>query len=152
MRKMKWTIWILIIAAAGWGCSSLTPYPAEPETIHFSGGGTTGPLAIRRIELQFSNGRAEMTVPRNGRLAARAIVQVKGNGFFKGAWVVDDQVVEIISTMVTFGDTLTIDMAPSTILPTFDPGRHRLTLKIDQPLFSGLTIPNLFYTVTVNEK
>jgi hypothetical protein len=138
------------MVTAVWGCSSLTPVPAEPETIHFSGGGTTGPLAIRRVELQFSDGRAGMTVPRNSKLAARAIVQVKGNGLFKGSWVVDDQVVEIISTMVTFGDTLTIDMAPSTLLPTFDPGQHRLTLKVDQPV-SSLAMPTIVYGVTVNE-
>ncbi|MBI1820996.1 MAG: hypothetical protein HYR79_04730 [Nitrospirae bacterium] len=151
MKINQWAVWILILGVVGGtGCSPLAPIPVQSETVHFSGGSTTGPLTIRRVELRFSNGQAETIVPRNGKLSTQAIIQFNGNGLFRASWLVDDRVVEAVSTTVTFGNTLTVDMAPPTRLPTFEPGQHRLTLRIEQPV-SSLTIPTLIFMVTADE-
>ena len=153
MRTTHWVLWIVVmtvvVAGAVAGCSSLTPVPPQPAPVHISGGTTTGPLKIRRVELQFSNGRAQITVPGNSKLTARALIQFNGNGLFRATWLVDDIIVGIVSTTVTYGDTLTIDTAPEVVLPTLEPGLHRLMLRVEEPA-SALTMPAINYMVTVS--
>lgn len=142
---------VSLLLLGGSGCDRLRPIDAPPSYMHLSGGMTTGPLALRRIELQFPNQRGEITVPLHSRLAARATIQFDGNGLFRAAWVVDGRVIETVSLTVTFGDTLTMDTAPSTVLPTLEPGPHDLTLRIEQPLPS-FTVPVIRYWVITNSE
>ena len=132
------------------GCANLRPIKAHSAYIHLSGGMTTGPLALRRIELQFSNQRGEITIPQHSQLTGQAIIQFNGNGLFRAYWVVDGRVIEPVSLMVTFGDTLTIDTAPATVLPTLEPGQHELTLRIEQPI-PPFTVPVIRYWVTTSK-
>ena len=124
--------------------------PSAP-LFHLSGGSTTGPLQIRRMELVFSNNRGEMTVQRNERgLSARAIIQFSGNGPFEGMWEVDGRNVELVNLEVTFGNTLNLEMSPATVLPTFEPGLHQVTIKIQRPV-PAFPIPTISYMVTAND-
>jgi hypothetical protein len=151
MGTLQLKIWVLVVVmVAGIGCSKLTPIPTQLPHVTISGGTTTGLLTLRRVELQFMNGRSQITVPRDSSLAARAIVQFNGNGLFRALWIVDGRVVGTVSMLVTFGDTLTIDTAPGTILPAFEPGLHEVTLRIEQPV-STLTVPAITYMVTVDK-
>jgi len=150
-KRQVWiAVLVLLLLHAISGCANLRPVDAPPPYIHLSGGMTTGPLALRRIELQFPNQRGEITVALHSHLTARASVQFNGNGLFRADWVVDGRVVEAISFMVTFGDTLTIDTAPTTVLPTLEPGPHELTLRIEQPIPS-FSVPVIRYWVMTSE-
>ena len=137
-------------AAAVAGCGGLTPVVPPPSQPRLSGGTTTGPLTIRRIELTFPDGRPQTTVARNSPLTARAVVQFNGTGPFRAAWVVDGRSVELVTAMVTFGDTLTIESGAATVLPTFEPGPHELSLRIEEPK-TTLPSPLIRYNVTVDE-
>jgi hypothetical protein len=150
VRQVWIAVLMLSLFLAVSSCARLRPVDAPPPYIHLSGGVTTGPLVLRRIELQFPNQRGEITVPLHSQLTARAIVQFNGNGLFRADWVVDGRVIETISLMVTYGDTLTIDTAPTTVLPTLEPGPHELTLRIEQPAPS-LTVPLIRYWVSTDE-
>ncbi len=130
------------LAAAGllWlaGCAAGTPAPSEPPsplpTVRVTGGGkTTGPLVIDRIEITFENGFGSITVDRGARLTARAVVRFSGNGVFRATWLVDGRPLEQVQHLVTYGETLTVEAGRVAPLPTFEPGGHTLTLKVEQP-------------------
>ncbi|MBI5441231.1 MAG: hypothetical protein HY900_08480 [Deltaproteobacteria bacterium] len=131
-------------------CGELRPVVPPPSQPRLSGGTTTGPVSIRRVELSFADGRPLANVPRNSRVGARAVVQFNGTGPFRASWLVDGRPVELVSTMVSFGDTLTFDTAPATVLPTFEPGAHEVSLRVEQPA-TTLPSPQIRYFVTVDE-
>ncbi len=151
IRRLTALLFILLFA----GCSAMdvkgntesTSLPQPRYTITGSGGKTTGPLKITRIELNFSNGRGEITVPMNSRMRPYAIIRFDGNGLFRAVWEVDGRKLEDVAINITFGDTLTLRTRPDTILPTFEPGPHRLTLNVTEPA-AGFDIPVITYFVT----
>ena len=133
------------------GCSAMSPGPApeRPESFYqLSGGTNTGPLELRRMELTFSNDRGEITVPFDSRLRATAIIRFDGSGLFRATWVLDGREIETVVINIVFGDTLKLSMKKGMHLPTFDPGPHQLTLKIQDPA-TALTLPVITYFVTL---
>lgn len=139
---------LLTIGAVLAGCANLRPIEPPPYA-RLSGGVTTGPLTLRSVALTFSNERGEITVPRDSRPTAHATIRFNGNGLFRANWVVDDYTVETVSLTVTYGNTLELDTAPATVLPTLEPGRHLVTLHIDNPV-PPFDLPVITYTVTAN--
>ncbi len=153
---MKRLIFLIIVALAIFsltGCATTNEGKTDilqPEInyqITGSGGATTGPLKIKRIEIGFQNQRGEITVPMNSKLKAYAVIKFDGNGLFRATWMVDGRVLEEIAITVSYGDTLTIWTSSSTIIPTFEPGPHTLTLKIKEPKPS-FKVPVIRYFVT----
>ena len=122
--------------------------PSQPlYTIMGSGGKTTGPLRLTRIELNFQNDRGEITVPINGKVLPYAIIRFDGNGLFRATWIVDDRPLEEVSINITFGNTIILRTSPGTVFPTFEPGQHTLTLRITQPV-PPFDVPVIRYFVT----
>ena len=148
--KLPLFLGVILVLTGVTGC--VTARDTVPPTLyHLSGSTTTGPLQVRRVEITFPNERGEITVQRNYKdLKAKAIIRFNGNGPFRAAWVVDERTVEFVTVMVTFGDTLTIETAPATVLPTFEPGIHSVTLNIMDPL-PPFNVPVVNYVVTVDE-
>jgi hypothetical protein len=132
------------------GCNDMTKQsqtaPAQPPYYRLSGGTTTGPLQVKRVELLFPNNRGDITVPINSKLSVKAIVQFNGNGLFRATWEVDGRVLENVAINVSYGDTLELVAKKTTVLPTFEPGPHRVTLKIEQPKTS-FVVPTVNYFV-----
>ncbi len=116
-----------------------------------SGGRTTGPLELTRIEMNFSNGRGDITVPMNSSLGAYAVIRSNGNGLFRAAWEVDGRPLEELAFNMSFGSTLTVRTGQGTILPTFEPGPHRLSLKVREPV-PAFSVPVIEYFVTGEEE
>ncbi len=137
------------------GCAAMTEQEgAQTEQAfqpHYefsgSGGKATGPLKMTRIELNFSNNLGDITIPMNSRLDAYAIIRFDGNGLFRASWLVDGRILEHVAINVTSGNTLTLRTAAGTIIPTFEPGPHSLTLKVEEPV-PGFKIPVITYFVT----
>ncbi len=142
----KILILAVLFASGLTACGAL--YPVPPTKVGASSA-SPGSLSIRSIELEFDNGRAQITVPYNGRLVARATIQVEGTGVLRAAWLVDDTVVELITRPLVHGDVLKLQSAGTTMLPTFSPGKHSVRIRIDEPQ-TAMTLPVIFYTV-VNE-
>jgi hypothetical protein len=148
-------VWVLLVVFFFFGCSSVrlneerkTPVTFHPQyTITGSGGETTGPLKITRIELNFSNDRGDMTIARNSELCAYAIIRFNGNGLFRASWEVDGIPLEAVEIHITFGNTITLRTGDSTIIPTFEPGPHNLTLRVKEPI-PDFEIPIIKYFVT----
>lgn len=140
---------ILLCGCSDMGSRGTVSTEQSPMNYTFSGSGgkTTGPLKITRIELNFSNNRGEITVPINSRLRPYAVIRFDGNGLFRAAWEVDGRKLEEVAIPVTFGNTLTLYIREGTVLPTFEPGPHRLTLKVYEPL-TNFEIPFITYFVT----
>ncbi|HHM04535.1 MAG TPA: hypothetical protein ENJ19_02170, partial [Gammaproteobacteria bacterium] len=107
---------------------------------------TAGPLVINRVELQFENGRGDITVPLNASLKAQALINYTGNGVLAARWVVDGRPIQQINRSLSFGSDVVIETGDIPPLPTFEPGSHRLSLQILQPR-ANLRIPVLRYFV-----
>lgn len=128
------------------GCAELRPVPVS-QTGAMGGGSTTVPLAIRRVEMVFDNGRAQITVPRNGKLGVRATLQFDGSGPLQAAWLVDGAPAELVSRNVAFGETVVLEIAPTTPITTLAEGSHEITLRINQPS-TTLQMPRIRYVVS----
>ncbi len=124
------------------------PPPAAPHS-EITGGTTTGPLRIERLELVFDNGFGSITVPQHSHLTATATLRFSGTGLLRGTWRVDGRPIEEVSLVVTHGATLRLPLAPTTVLPTFEPGRHDLTLVIVEP-HPDFDLPTIHYMVTLD--
>lgn len=146
----RWALAALLgfgaLAAACAG-APLATSPAPGPRFHLTGGTTTGPLRLERIELAFDGGFGEATVAQHGRLRARAVIRFSGNGAFRAQWKADGRVLEVVSLLVTFGSTLTLPLAETTVLPTHESGPHELTLDVLQPV-PEFPLPVVRYFVT----
>jgi hypothetical protein len=106
------------------------------------------PFSLRRLELRFDNGRGDVTVPRDSRdLTAYVDVLFNGTGQLIAQWEVDGRVLAVVHEYLTFGSRTTIRTPTVPPLPTFEPGLHRLTLRVLQPAVS-FEIPVITYYVT----
>ena len=143
------TLWLWVTLAVVAGCAG-GPRPTAdappPPRIRVTGGATTGPLTLGRIEITLDNGFGSATVERNGPVRARAVINLSGNGLFRATWLVDGRPVEQVQHLVTYGTTLTLETGPGNPLPTFEPGNHQVTLRIDEPA-GGLKAPTVRYFV-----
>lgn len=136
------------VVVLGMGCAAPGPgAPASQPPYRLSGGITAGPLAVRRVELTFGSGRAEVTARRDERVGARAVIRFAGSGPFDAVWVVDGRPVETVALLITFGDTLTLETGAP--LPTFEPGPHAVTLRIHAPA-GAPPAPSITYVVTTD--
>jgi hypothetical protein len=108
---------------------------------------TTGPFALQRLELRFANGRGEITVPRDTRkLKAFADIVYVGSGILTAAWEVDGRTLAIIHETLTFGARKVIESPDAPEFPTFEPGLHRVTLRIISPT-TDFIVPTINYYV-----
>ena len=108
---------------------------------------TTGPFALRRLELRFANGRGEITVPRDSpKLKAYADILFNGSGLLTAAWEVDGRTLAIIHEYLTFGSRKVIESPDTPEFPTFEPGLHRITFRVISPV-PGFTVPTINYYV-----
>jgi hypothetical protein len=145
----------LLLSSLICACAAVEPGEGTgatmPPPLHYSfsgsGGKTTGPLNITRVELNFQNDRGEITVPLKSRISAYAVIRFDGNGLFRASWEADGRVLEEVAIHVVFGKTLTLTTRPATILPTFEPGPHYVALRIKEPV-PGFDIPVIRYFVT----
>ena len=144
--------WLAILAVAGalGACADMRPVIPSASGALPAQGAAAGPFAVRRIELQFEDGRAERTVARGGTVTARAIVQTQGTGVLRGAWLANGQPVGTFALTVNAGATVTIGSGAATPLPTVVPGPHTLSLRIDEPAIT-LAAPVIHYLVTAEE-
>jgi len=124
--------------------------PAAGPAFEITGGATTGPLRIDRLEIRFENGFGSVTVAQNERLRAEAVIRFSGSGPFRAEWRVDGRPVEPVNLIVANGSTLHLSTAPSTVLPTFEPGAHEVTLRILDPTPSPGS-PVIRYMVTMEK-
>lgn len=111
-----------------------------------SKGQTTGPLAIKSIELSFQNGQGDITLSADSQPQPQAIIAFNGNGLFQAQWQVDGRVIEQVSLNVVFGKTLKLYPLAATQFPTFEPGLHTVSLKILAPQ-STLDSPLISYFI-----
>ena len=110
---------------------------------------TIGPLSIRRIELRFANGQGMVTVPQHTpKLRAFAEITYSGSGLLQAAWEVDGRIISLVREYLTFGGRVVIASPEPPVLPTFEPGLHRVTLRLDPGTFAP-EVPTIFYMVTV---
>mgnify|MGYP002639649207 FL=1 len=114
-------------------------------SFEITGGRGSGLLDIKRIDLAFENGFPQMTVNPGDSISATAIISFSGNGLFRAAWKVGEQIVEQVNIPVTFGSRLRLPLNSSTILPTLIPGEHILKLEVQSP--ATLMVPRVHYFV-----
>ncbi|NOY44492.1 MAG: hypothetical protein GXP50_03435 [Deltaproteobacteria bacterium] len=136
----------LTVLLAGCAGAPQAP-PGRPALPPVQGGATTGPLRIERVEITFPNGFGSITVPKGGRLTARAVIRCSGNGAFRADWVVDGRVVETVTRTVAYGTTFEVTTSRDA-LPTFEPGPHTVTLLIREPE-PGFDLPVVRYFVVM---
>jgi hypothetical protein len=106
------------------------------------------PFSVRRLELRFDNGRGDVTVPKDSaNLVAYVDILFNGSGQLIAQWEVDDRVLAVVHEYLTFGSRTTMRTPTVPPLPTFEPGLHRLTLRILQPPVN-FEIPVITYYVT----
>ena len=139
--------WWVVLALAGCagGPRPDSAAPVAPR-LRVTGGATTGPLTLTRVEITLDNGFGSATVERNGRIRARAVINLSGNGVFRATWLVDGRPLEQVQHLVTYGTTLVLETGEDTPLPTFEPGTHWVTLRIDEPA-GDIEVPAVRYFV-----
>jgi hypothetical protein len=99
------------------------------------------------VELRFDNGRGEITVQKDARdLVASADILFNGTGLLIAAWEVDGRTLAVVQEFLTFGSRAVVATPGVPPLPTFEPGRHELTLKVLQPA-TTFAIPTVSYYV-----
>jgi hypothetical protein len=105
------------------------------------------PFSLRRVELRWDNGRGDITVPKDfADLLAYADILFNGNGQLIVAWEVDGRTLSVQHEYLTFGGRTTLRTPKVPPVPTFEPGLHRLTLRVMQPPVS-FQIPVITYFV-----
>ncbi len=130
------------------GCAAgFSPAPHPTHEVLGSAGRTAGPLELSRVELSFAGGLGEATVSQGEQLAATALLRFDGNGQFRATWVVDGRVLGAVSFPVTFGSTVRLRTGAAVVLPTFEPGPHRVTLRVIEPALA-FAVPSISYFVT----
>jgi len=121
--------------------------PSPGVEVVGSGGRTAGPLGLVRAELTFDNALGEATVARGEPLGACGTLRFDGNGLLRAAWEVDGRTLEVVSAHVVFGNSVRVCTGAGTVLPTFEPGPHQVTLRVQEPR-PDFEIPTLRYFVT----
>lgn len=127
-------LWLAALAAPG-PCAAAT----SPEFL------------LTGLELLFQNGKPDITVPRNFpglRVYARAAF--RGAGLFRAFWEVDGRIIASVTDTVLFGDVLLFATPQQPTLPTFEPGRHTVSLHVQAPPVAG-RLPVVTYFVTGDE-
>lgn len=101
--------------------------------IKITGGSTSGQLSIERLELTDQNGRNSFNVVKGKKITPLATIKFSGRGVLTGQWLVDGKIIEQINVNLSHGSLLNLRLKPSTRIPAFIPGSHKLQLKINQP-------------------
>ncbi len=103
---------------------------------------------ISRIQLYFENKRAETTIAR-GQHPPRLFAEIRylGTGLFKGYWEVDGRPLADVFRHITYGRSMVLELPVTAVLPTFEPGVHRVRFVITNPEFDE-PLPEAIYYVT----
>jgi len=108
-------------------------------------------FTLTRVELVFQNGWGDIVVPRRyPHLRVYATLNFSGTGILRATWKVDGRPIGLIAEPVVFGERLVFASGPTVILPTTDPGQHRLMLEIEHPK-PAFRVPTITYFVTAEE-
>ena len=156
LKQKKQQLYYLLISVSIIACSCAPinqPLHSNQESRpHYyflaANGQTSGPLAIKSIELSFQNGQGDITLAANSQPQPQAIIAFNGNGLFQAQWQVDGRVIEQVSLNVVFGKTLKLRPLASTHFPTFEPGPHTLGLNIITPK-TNLKNPVISYFIVM---
>ncbi len=103
---------------------------------------------ISRIQLYFGNKRAEITIAR-GQRPPRLFAEIRflGTGLLKGYWEVDGRPVADVFKHITYGRSIVLELPATAVLPTFEPGVHRVRFVVTNPEFDAV-LPEAIYYVT----
>jgi hypothetical protein len=105
-------------------------------------------FALTRLELVFANGRGEITVPlRYPQFHAFGMLRFTGTGVLQGTWKVDGRILGQVTEPTLFNEDLIIT---TPVLPTFEPGLHRVTLEVRRPA-PTFRLPTITYFVTAED-
>ena len=114
-------------------------------------GESIGQFGIKRINLYFENGRAEINVLKNQKgLKATADISYIGSGLLKGYWEVDGRVLSPVNRTLMSGQSITLTTPEIPPLPTFEAGQHTVRFVVTSPA-QGIPLPSLVYFVTAEE-
>ena len=105
-------------------------------------------FTLTRIELVFTNGRGDITVPlRYPELRVFGLLRFAGLGVLHGTWKVDGRLIATVAEPTLFGEDVIL-VTPD--LPTLEPGLHRVTLEMIEPK-PAFKIPTITYFVTAED-
>lgn len=131
---------------------STTPQSADRTfTISYLATGVTGPLRIKRLQIQFDNNRPEITIVKNQsppQVSAR--LSFIGSGLLQGYWAVDGAIHSRIQQTLISGANTVLVLPTVPPLPTYQTGGHRIQLVVTEPVLG--TIPEAIYYVTEKGK
>ena len=109
---------------------------------------SAAPFRISRLQLYFENDRAEITIPKGQRPPKLyAEIRYLGTGLLKGYWEVDGRPLANVFRHLTYGRSITLQLPETAVLPTFEPGVHRVRFVITEPRFDA-ELPEAIYFVT----
>jgi hypothetical protein len=109
---------------------------------------TQATFTVTRIELTFANGQGDITVPlRYPEFRAFGLLRFVGLGVLRAEWKVDGRLLGAAVEPTVVGEDLILT---TPVLPTFEPGLHRLTLEVTDPK-PGFKIPTITYFVTAED-
>jgi len=135
---MGFYLWVFVLA----GCGTPHPVALSSKSVVLSGNHKVGTFEINRVELNI-NGFSSKTVKRNEAVAVQAVIKYQGSGVFQAQWLLDDQVVEQVNSVLNRGSLLTLKFKK---ISSSSVGRHRIQLKIIQPIIN-FKIPELILFV-----
>ncbi len=106
------------------------------------------PFRISRIQLYFENNRAEITISK-GQKPPKLYAEIRylGTGLLKGYWEVDGRPLANVFRHITYGRSVTLKLPETAVLPTFEPGIHRVRFVITEPGFDA-ELPEAIYFIT----
>jgi uncharacterized protein YceK len=112
--------------------------------------GPSAPFNLTSIILRWKEGQSSLAVPKGTeKLMAYADIKFEGTGPFQAQWLVDGQVVSVVSRTLSFAGKVTLDSGTTPGLPTSIPGPHDVTLRILNPSVS-FTLPVIRYVVSLD--
>ncbi len=106
------------------------------------------PFRISRIQLYFGNKRAETTVDM-GQEPPELFAEIRylGTGLLKGYWEVDGRPLADVFRHITYGRSVVLQLPSTAVMPTFEPGVHRVRFVITNPEVD-FNMPEAVYFVT----
>ncbi len=122
-------------------------------TFSITGGGAAGELSIRRVQMEYDDGRITAVIAPQSKLRARAVISYNGTGLLEYSWEVASPpstqgqpiFVPLISRKqyLLAGDQVVLQ---TPTLPTGDNGNYLVRLRIEKPV-ANFRLPVLRYAV-----
>ncbi len=123
-----------------------------------TGGGAAGELSVRRVEMEYDDGRISAVLAPRSEIRARAVVSYNGTGLLEYSWEVagppstqgEPIFVPLVSRRqyLLAGDQVVLQ---TPLLPTGQSGDYRVRLRINNPA-PGFKLPVLRYAINRSGK